>query len=295
MSQIRVYDFTYSKALCLETYSDRDKFVEALKKIAKKWCFQEEKGDQTDYLHYQGRMTLISKKRPKQAHVLVQKMFKGMHVSPTVKENRTDLYYVMKEDTRVDGPWTEKDAQRFVPEQFRITLRPWQQTVLQMAQYKDTRSINVIIDEEGGKGKSTLAGYAVFQLGYYFVAVHDSVERMVASVCDMLMSDQARNPKCFFVDIPRSFRKSRMKSLFLAIEQIKNGWVSDSRYHYRQWGFNTPCVWVFCNRPIRTKYLSKDRWRLFMFQDEQLVPYVSETKVPIHDSRNIPRSNVPDL
>lgn len=275
-NQIFNFDFTYGKDKCLEEFKTREKFVEQLSKIAKKWVFQEEKGTESGYLHYQGRLSLRAKRRVATFTKFASEQFPSIHVSPTTTDNLGNLFYVTKEDTRVDGPWSSQDEVIYLPKQWDVKLRPWQQVVLQMALFRDFRSVNVIIDTKGGIGKSTLAGYARVKHGYHFIAVHDSTDRMIASVCDMLMERNNRDPKCFFVDVPRSFRKSRIKALFLAIEQLKNGWVTDSRYKYREWIFESPCVWVFCNFQLKNKYLSRDRWKFFHIVDDQLEKYKPE-------------------
>lgn len=206
-----------------------------------------------------------------------------MYVSVTATENLGDFDYVTKDETRVAGPWSSDDEPKFMPYQYDVKLRNWQQTVLQMSTFRDSRHVNVIYDSAGGIGKSTLAGYARIKLGYIFIHAHDTADRMIASVCDMLSKKKNRDPKCFFFDIPRSYPKAQMRKLFYAIEIIKSGIVSDSRYNYTEWIYNSPVIWVFCNFLPKAKYLSRDRWKMWYINNEELEQYVPE-----HVTQDVP-------
>jgi len=96
----------------------------------------------------------------------------------------------------------------------------------------------------------------------------------VASVCDILMAKQMRDPKCIFIDLPRAMDKKHLRGLFTAIEQIKKGKVFDTRYSYKEWWFDSPQVWVFTNIPPKTHYLSADRWNLYQIVNGALADFV---------------------
>uniref|UniRef100_UPI004048BC6C hypothetical protein n=1 Tax=Algoriphagus sp. TaxID=1872435 RepID=UPI004048BC6C len=137
------WDFTLP-AECLNL----SELKEFLKEHCKSWCFQKEKGADTGYLHWQGRVSLKVKARKGPT-------LEKCHWSPTSTENKDNDFYVMKGDTRVEGPWSDKDI--YIPRQTRdITLRPWQLQVLADKGVWDTRTINCIICPKGNIGKSTL-------------------------------------------------------------------------------------------------------------------------------------------
>jgi hypothetical protein len=76
------------------------------------------------------------------------------------------MLYVMKLDTRIKGPWTDKDPEPIpIPRQLRhITkLFPFQQEIIDRSKYCwggiYDRRINVVYCPEGATGKSTLALY----------------------------------------------------------------------------------------------------------------------------------------
>jgi len=79
--------------------------IESLSKHCKAFVFQLEKGEQTGYVHYQGRVSL--NERARKANILA---LKDAKYSPTSREGSKNFDYVMKEDTRLEGPWSDKDT-----------------------------------------------------------------------------------------------------------------------------------------------------------------------------------------
>lgn len=101
------YDLTVKASL----YADHIDLGNKLKQIANKFVFQLEKGEVSGYEHYQVRLRLIKKKRPNEAYIQFADLIKGAHWSPTCKSvhQAKTFNYVMKADTRLEGPWTEAD------------------------------------------------------------------------------------------------------------------------------------------------------------------------------------------
>ena len=155
-NKISVYDLTIPSG----KVSLDDIFKDFIK-YCKNYVFQLEKG-KTGYEHYQCRIRL--KVRDRISKVI--KMFPFAHVSVTSTECKDDDFYVMKDDTRIKGPWSDKKQR--VPRQIRdIVLRPWQQKIVDMIEKWDTRTINIVIDEKGNIGKTILATYVGYHgLGY---------------------------------------------------------------------------------------------------------------------------------
>lgn len=256
-SQCNVFDFTLSE----EYGGSPAAVIEALRPFCKKYAFQLEQGSTTGFRHFQGRVSLISKKRQGE----LRKFMAGIDIlkharwSVTSTNAKGDEFYVLKAETRIDGPWTDRN-ERYIPLQYRVTLRPWQNTILERRLIFDSRHINVIVDSKGGIGKSTLAGVGLCKYDAIWLSCMSDSERLTASVCDILSTRNERHPKLMFLDLPRSLNAKKLPSLFAAIEMIKNGVVCDTRYHYRQWVFDSPHIWVFCNMSIPVELLSRDRW-----------------------------------
>lgn len=257
MNACCVYDFTVG---C--EYVELEALKKILKTHCKKWIFQQEEG-RSGFIHYQGRFSLKVKKRL----TTTKKLFPDeLHLSVTSNENRDNNYYVTKDETRVNGPWSDEDKVIFIPRQYKgldKNLRPFQQTIWDSADEFDPRSINCIIDTRGNIGKSVICALCELNdRGIDMPPVNDS-EKIIQSVCNILMGKQERDPKIIFLDIPRSVKQESLWGMFTAIEQIKKGKVYDFRYKYQEWWFNSPQIWVFMNIEPNTGYLSKDRWNFW--------------------------------
>lgn len=270
MAYCCVWDFTISA---------KDESPEAIqtwcKKLGKKWCFQKETGE-TGYEHFQGRISFKTKQRLKGC----KSAHKTAHWSPTSTENRTNCFYVQKDETRVGGPWADQETQDedYIPRQVREmkSLRPWQQSIIDRAGVWDTRTVNVVVDKIGGKGKTCLMSYMMaHKLGKKipYVNCHKDLMRMVYCV---------GVSRCYVMDLPRAVDKSRLASLYAGIEEVKSGWCYDDRYTFKQRMFDCPNIWLFTNKDPDLNLLSRDRWRLWKIDDaEQLVKYEIENEFVI--------------
>jgi len=271
-----VYDFRFG----YDKYPfEHAEFSKRLHRIFKKFVYQKEEGAENGYVHWQGRGSLWKKQRPTNAEDLANAVFDfhtigDYYFKPTSKPASGNMFYVMKDDTRVDGPWSDKDVHAYVPRQYRVTLYPWQQRILDTADVWDPRSINLVIDPTGNHGKSIVTGVAQCK-GFYSFPTNLDGQRLLESVCDVMMAREAREPKLVFFDIPRSQNKKALSSLFTAIEVVKSGIVCDTRYSFKQWMFDSPQIWVFTNEELNLSMLSKDRWKLWEFDaGGDLVPVV---------------------
>ena len=259
--------------------------IAQLKKIAKRYTFQLEKGEQTGYVHYQGRFCLIKKHRKPE----LMKMFDTIPVpnflEPTANPTyyAGDLFYVMKEETRLDGPWSEKLQEKYIPRQYRGMLErlyPYQQQIFDSAEVFDTRIINMIYCPHGNMGKSTIASCCeLFANGIDLPPVNDA-EKLIQSCCDICEGKGQRCPSPIFVDLPRAMNKDRLNGIYTAIEQIKKGKLFDLRYKYKDYWIDAPQIWVFSNIDPDISMLSKDRWKLWTIDDDKnLIPYKPDEPV----------------
>ena len=261
-SPVCTYDFRLSKE-----GSDFDKIKSALNQFCKKWVFQEEKGNKTGYEHYQGRFSLKTKMHK---HVILKKFqdvgFNPNYLEKTSKENQKNDFYVTKDDTRTNGPWKDNDVETFIPFQFNFkieNLLPFQKSIFESINIKDSRSINVVYCKDGCTGKTTIGMFCkLFSNGYYLAPLNDPKE-LIQMLCDQCVSKKDRSPNPIIIDLPRSMNKDNLNGIWNAVEQIKNGILYDVRYHYKEWLINSPVVWVFTNAIPDMKALSNDRWKLW--------------------------------
>lgn len=231
-----------------------------LKENCKKFCFQKEKGEETGYLHFQGRVSLKVKTRK----IISEHKF---HWSPTSTANKDNDFYVMKNDTRVEGPWKDTDKETYIPRQIREIkfLWEWQQYIVDHCGDWDTRSINVIIDTKGNSGKSTIKGYMrAYGLGRPLPFANDYKDIM-RNVMDIPTST------CYLIDMPRAIAKDRLFQFFAGIESVKDGYAFDDRYKFEEKFFDCPNIWIFTNAVPERTLLSNDRWVFWNIIDKRLV------------------------
>lgn len=248
---------------------DHDVLISKFKDHCKKWCFQLEKGHETGYLHYQCRVSLVVKKR--KSEVIDLFALKGSHYSETTTVNKNNSFYCMKDDTRIDGPWTDKteSSDVYIPSNFNLSeFKPWQESLVKLLEEKPGRYIDVLYDPAGCKGKSTITSYLhLHKRGILVPAVNDS-DKIIPMVCNLLMAMKMRNPRGIFIDLPRSMNQEKLGGMYHAIEVIKGQRVYDFRYNYKEWWYEPTAVWVMCNMLPNPKYLTKDRWRIWEITDD---------------------------
>lgn len=283
MSQLTKWDFTLSKDKCTGSVED---LILDLKGLAKKWTFQEELSvgeDGKEYAHYQGRLSLQKKERLSGLRKLVsESLFETAHWSPTSNAgSKTGFDYVMKEQTRVDGPWMDTDAERpFIKDSVKeiITLYPWQQSVVEMSRLIDRRTVNIIYDTVGNNGKSTLVDYMkAYQMATKLPMTRDYKD-IVQMACCIAIDKGRKDPslKCWMVDMPRALDKKALGGFFSAIETLKGGDLFDMRYKFKEYTINEPIVWCFTNELPDTSLLSKDRWQIWTIDEGHLVNKTTE-------------------
>lgn len=251
MSQPYVWDFTVSA----DGWSEE--LINSIKKLSKKWGYQKEIGEKTGYIHYQGRISLIKKLRESEIVKLLPIKGKWTPTSTTCSSGELFYKYTTKEETRVEGPWTDRDEPKYIPRQLReITeLYPWQNKVLEKIKEWDTRHIDVIIDKQGCRGKSILVGYAVINNLAQKIPPLCNFKEMMGIAMNMPTS------RAYFIDMPRALDKSKQEEFYSAIESIKDGYLWDNRYTWKCKWIDCPNIWIFTNVPVNKKLLTRDRWR----------------------------------
>lgn len=250
------YDFTLPKSEAYQTWEMvKEKVLEGW---CKKWVFQLERGD-TGYEHWQGRVSLIKKRRIGE---IVGKWCIGGHISITSKAGTTAFNYVMKNDTRIAGPWADTDAER-PPMTRQLTsfmqneLYPWQAKVRDICKEVDDRSINVIVDQVGNIGKSIFAEY----LEYMDLATEIPPFRSMEDIMQCAMGMPVA--KTYLIDMPRGMKKDKLGEFYSGLEALKNGIMYDKRYAFKKRRINRPNIFVFSNCEPVMNLLSQDRWKLW--------------------------------
>lgn len=263
---IAVWDFRYNE----DVFENHEQLIETLKGVAKHYVFQLEKSD-SGYRHYQGRLSLIKKRRKREKHLLL-KLFKEKppnYIEPTTNPEfvRGDAFYMCKEDTRISGPWTDKDEVRFVTKQLnsfnKLLKYPYQEKLEQMCNEFSMRKIDLIFDPHGNIGKSIFSEY----LEYEGLAEEIPPFRLMDDIFQWVASRPIK--KCYIIDMPRGMKKDKLGDLYAGIEVIKNGVAYDKRYNAKKIRFDRPRIFVFTNMLPCLDLMSKDRWNIWEINDKK--------------------------
>lgn len=277
-SAIHFFDFTLPQKYVGEEFEE---FFDFITEHCEHYCFQLEEGGETGYLHYQGRIK--TKKRVRLSTLINHwhnNNYDG-HLSRTSSNGKGCMSYVMKIDTRVEGPWSD-DPERiytdnggkyvtYIPRQIREIekLYPWQETVIKKSVEWEPRQIDIIVDLKGCTGKTFLKGYMrVHGLARPVPYFNDIKDIMRCIMCVPTSS-------CYIFDLPRALTKEHLNQFYAGIEEIKNGHAYDDRYKFREKDFDSPRVWIFTNRIPELHLMSVDRWRFWRIKkrDHSLVEY----------------------
>lgn len=284
MSQnaISVWDFT---SFQVKNENDFSKFIEGCRKYSKKWGFQIET-TKTGNLHCQGRVSLKKKVRKPSELFEMMDGFRGAHWSPTSKlaaKGECFYEYVEKAESRVSGPWNDRKngEKQYIPRQYRnCKFRPFQEKIQEICAVFEDRFINILYCPVGNKGKSVCAHIMRLMHGAIILPVINDAKDIIQSACDQLIGKRLRSVGGVFIDMPRAMNKDRLYGVYSAIEQVKQGWVYDTRYKWREWDFDSPCVWVFTNAVPDQMLLSRDRWKFWTIDDKyELIKYVPIDKL----------------
>lgn len=275
---VYVWDGTVPEALI--SFDDlKARFMD----LCKSWTFQKEKAA-SGLVHYQCRISFKTKVRGTAGVI-------PGHWSPTSKGCMNDMSrYVTKCDTRIDGPWCDKDVIE-LPDDWLEGIEeayPWQRSIIDQCRGAGNgRVVNVLVDTEGGIGKGTVTEMAVKELPYSYTSLKASANARdmrleVASYLKGLGKHIYHHKTItFMIDMPRS--ENMTQEGWSVIESIKGRQLTETRYSTTVIHFKIPHVWVFTNQMPDKKYLSKDRWRIWNVVNGELIqqgPQVATLPAP---------------
>lgn len=239
----------------------------------KKWAFQLEVG-KSGYKHWQGRFSLRKKKSESSLISLFKTLpnWGGVHFSPTSNANTSNFNYVLKNDTRLEGPWCDTDPVDIPPtrqmDMFNSwELYPYQQKLEKISTEFCLRSIDFIYDQDGNIGKSLFSEY--------MESKHLAEEVPPFRLMDDIFQWVASRPikPCYIFDMPRGMKKDKLADFYSGIEVIKNGVAYDKRYAAKKIRFNRPRVFIFSNKLPVFNLMSKDRWKVWTICNNDLIKY----------------------
>lgn len=263
------YDMTIS---CDKSTHDHNEIIDKLDEWFSKWVFQKEQGEETDYVHWQIRGHLYKPKRVNDAVRCLSPEYWNAHVSVTTSgvHHGNKFNYVMKADTRVEGPWSdlERPVVKVMTRQLEEFIKrgieyQWHQDALDLLIVPDNRSILLIIDKKGGSCKSLFAEY----LEYKDIAFELPPLRAMEDL--MQFAFGFKDQPAYLIDMPRGMKKDKLGDFYAGIECLKNGVLWDKRYNAKKRRMSRPNIIVFSNAEPVWDLMSLDRWRCFIMQDDK--------------------------
>ncbi len=262
-----------------------------LAEFSEQWCFQMERGSETGGEHYQGRMILreaMTKETLLQVLSCRVKDMRDVTVSPESNKSIEKgglSFYVMKDFTKLDGPWMDSSYKlpKVVTYNFedlecmKVPLE-WQQRVIDHCRAPwDDRCINWVYNEKGCAGKSKLMKWM------YCESDLDMARVPMGSAIQIKTSVIEKGAhKIYMVDLPRvRGGDERQQELFSALEEIKNGWVESPMYgKCAELTMLPPHVWIFSNELPNLTFASEDRWRIWELRDAKLKRWLPGAEEP---------------
>jgi hypothetical protein len=260
MAECYRWDFTLGKrGENISEIFDEKLLIDNFRKKCKQYAFQLEEGA-SGYIHYQGRISLIKKKSLKALiNFFSEECFASIHWSQTsnLVAKRGDDFYVTKEDTRIKGPWTDKDEVKILTKQMKMFnewgLLDWQSELKEKAKIFDLRTIDLIYDPEGNKGKSLFSEH----MEYEGIAEEVPPFRLMDDIFQWVAGSAIK--KCYIFDMPRGMKKDKLADFYAGIEVIKNGVAYDKRYNPKKIRFDRPRIYVFISpRTFDTRIFFSD-------------------------------------
>lgn len=231
---------------CKASEISQESLISALKSWkADKFVIGHEFGHDTGYEHWQIRV--VFKKPTTIEQLLKFNIENGVtcHWTPT---HVHDFAYCEK-----DGEYY-RSWEGALGKYRDIKLKAWQgQAVADLCEQND-RQVTVI-QSEGNDGKSWLAKHLVVKYGYAYVPAMPNFEDY------MFMAMAHPEAKGFIFDLPRADTIQQKKAMWMAMETIKNGYLYDKRYNFREMWIEPPKMLVLANERPPREVLTKDRWR----------------------------------
>lgn len=218
---------------------------EKFDQIAERYVIGHEHATTTGREHFQCRVVLRTGKTKENMY----NEFPACDVTPT---HVRDFKYCEKEGNYYRS-W-EKAINQWAD----IELKEWQKDLLKKMHAETERTIIVVVDPDGGKGKTYYAKYCTATRQATYVPPLERAE-------DLMAFAMAKPSKAYIFDMPRAEDVKKAKGLWSAVEQIKNGYLYDKRYNFRDMWIDPPQIVVFANEFPDLNALSRDRWELYRF------------------------------
>jgi len=162
-------------------------------------------------------------------------------------------------------------------------LRPWQENVIEYIDLEfahgNDRTINWIYDLDGCSGKTQFCKYIWTKYNQTMIITGGAYKYIacVLANCEEEQHFDLNDNTLIFFNIPRDADDQGMIS-YKALESLKDGLITSTKYESRTKVFNSPCIWVFSNNLPELEKLTADRWKLWTIVAGHLAEYEMNSK-----------------
>lgn len=252
-------------------------FREHLEGVCDRFIYQLERGATNNRLHLQGYLHVSVKLRPPQLSRQLSGDLPEGYVAFCKRSSTNGVTalkrYCLKDDTRVLGPWTDpvaavelqkaadEKALEYDPaeEDPDLVAHPyaWQQAIIELLDGPvNSRSVVWIVDPAGCGGKSSFVkSQTEPQRRLSFGIRYGKTSDLLSMVC------RAGKKRCYLFDLTRARQGDLcQQDLYAALEQVKDGYVFNTKYEGGVMKMARPHVVVFSNHEPAREFLSLDRW-----------------------------------
>lgn len=247
------------------------KLQACLRDTADKWIFQAEytENDGKGNPHYQGYMHLSKKSRAKSTAVAMNLVCRGIEVRPSSTAGLAALRrYVMKDDTRVAGPWADRRiymAEDLWSEEKQL---PWQKALTVMIRAPpDDRTMVWIFDPVGNNGKTKYIKWLAYKKLALSLTYGNS-----GDILNLVYKFQNYQAYVWNLTRAKPHQLSEL-DLYATMESVKDGLFVNTKYETDQILMCVPHVVVMANHLPKMQHISTDRWKIYSIHDGKLVPY----------------------
>lgn len=198
----------------------------------------------------------------------ISKMLPRASIRKT-NNRKAAIEYCMKPSGRLEGPWTKG-----LPKALKLieTFRPFQSDILDLIKDEaDDRTIHWFYDKTGKVGKTSFAKYLCVNFNALYCCGKCSDTKYLIAKHFEVDECNKDNLICVF-----GFTRSKEEYVsYEAIEAVKDGIFTSTKYESTMVVFNSPHVFIFANFKPDKNALSKDRWSIkrinpcsFQIEDE---------------------------
>lgn len=251
------------------TVEQEEKIQSSIKELCKLGFYNHEVG-KSGTPHLQGYIEFKTKARPVNAFGI-----KEIHWAKAKGNKDQNFTYCTKEcgenqDMTFSFGYKKKTKLKVIK-----TLKPWQSKCMDLIDLEyshgDDRTINWVIDQQGGAGKTAFCKY-MSTIEKQLLIITGGGYKDIACCLNLYMDNKdfdINDRTVVFFNIPRDSDDKGMIS-YKALESLKDGLITSTKYESKTLVFNSPVVWVFSNNEPEIDKLSQDRWKLWTIENDEL-------------------------